>query len=190
MMGRKVPVVALKNNGDVAGYYTSIAEAARINGFSETGIHHAITSGGTSHRLKWMRESDYRKIWEERRTDELKYSYKQIKSDRARRSWSNASAEKRARRASNISKSRRKLVKERPEVMLEAIKAHRQPVLCVSTGECFESIKSFSDTYGLNRVSTTGAIRNGHRPGGMIVKKITKEEYEEYCNKKRNKEND
>lgn len=179
-MGRKVPVVAVNNSGGVAGYYSSIAEAARVNGFSESSIHHAIASGGTSYRLKWMKEEDYRKIWEEGRTDELKYSYKQMNSDRARRSWSSASSKKRSERIANISKSRKKLVSEHPEVMAEAIKAHKQPVMCVSTGECFDSIKAFADRYGLNRISVTVAIRNGHRTGGLIVNKITKEEYEIY----------
>lgn len=189
MMGRKVPVVAVNNSGGVAGYYSSIAEAARVNGFSESAIHHAIASGGTSYRLRWMKEDDYRSIWEEGRTDELKYSYRQMNSDRVRRSWSSASSSKRSERSANISISRKKLVSEHPEVMAEAIKAHKQPVMCVSTGECFDSIKAFADRYGLNRISVTVAIRNGHRTGGLIVKKITREEYEVY-NKKRNQEED
>lgn len=188
-MGRKVPVVAINNSGGVAGYYSSIAEAARVNGFSESPIHHAITSGGTSYRLKWMKEEDYRKIWEEGRTDELKFSYRQMKSERVRRGWSSASSKKRSERNANISKSRKKLVSDHPEVMAEAIKAHKQPVMCVSTGECFDSIKAFADRYGLNRISVTVAIRNGHRTGGLIVKKITREDYEVY-NQKQNQGKD
>lgn len=188
-MGRKVPVVAVNNSGGVAGYYSSIAEAARVNGFSESAIHHAIASGGTSYRLRWMKEEDYRKIWEEGRTDELEYSCRRINSERARRSWSCASESRRAEWAANISRSKQRLVREHPEVMNKIIKAHMQPVMCVSTGECFESIKAFADKYGLNRISVTVAIRNGHRTGGFVVKKITKEEYEVY-NKKRNQEED
>ena len=188
-MGRKVPVVAVNNNGGVAGYYSSIAEAARINGFSETAIHHAITSGGTSHRLKWMKEEDYRKVWQEGRTDELKYSYRQMKSDRIRKGWNGVSEKRRSERVANIRRSKQRLVREHPEVMDNAVKAHRQPVMCVSTGECFDSIKAFADKYGLNRISVTGAIRNGHRPGGFVVRKITKEDYEIY-NQKRNQEED
>lgn len=180
MMGRKVPVVAVNNSGCVAGYYSSIAEAARTNGFSESSIHHAITSGGISYRLKWMKEEDYRRMWEEGRTDELKYSCRRINSERARRSWSCASESRRAERAANISRSKQRLVREHPEVMDKTRKAHMQPVMCVSTGECFESIKAFADKYGLNRISVTVAIRNGHRTGGFVVKKITKEEYEVY----------
>lgn len=189
MMGRKVPVVAVNNSGGVAGYYSSIAEAARINGFSESSIHHAITSGGTSYRLKWMKEEDYRSLWEEGRTDELKYSYRQMKSERARKGWSSTSGKDRSERIAKISRSRKKLVRERPEVMDKAVKAHRKPVMCVSTGECFDSIKAFADRYGLNRISVTVAIRNGHRTGGLIVKKITREDYEVY-NKRRNQEED
>lgn len=180
MVGKKVPVVAVSNSGGVAGYYESIAEAARINGFSESSIHHAITSGGTSYRLKWMREEDYRSLWEEGRTEELKYSYRQMESERIRKGWSSVSGKKRAERAANISRSRRKLVREHPEVMEKALKAHRQPVMCVSTGECFDSVKAFADAYGLNRISVSVALRKGHRTGGLTVMKITREDYEVY----------
>ena len=46
-----------------------------------------------------------------------------------------------------------------------------------------------ADAYGFRRDSATSSIRNGYKVHGLIVKKITKEEYETY-NKKRNQEND
>lgn len=186
---RTKPIVAVGRNGEVLSYYESIAEAARMNGFSESAISYAISRGGTSHHIKWMKESDYREMWMNGRTDELSYSYRQMNSDRVRKGWQNASKEKRASRMANISMARKKLVKEHPEVMSATIKSHLQPILCISTGECFESIKAFAEKYGLNRVSATCNIQKGYKVRGLVAKKITKEEYEEY-NKRRNQEKD
>lgn len=188
-MSRKKGVVAIGRDGEILSYYESIAEAARMNGFSESAISHAVSSGGLSHRIRWMDEQSYRDIWMKGKTDTLKYSYKQINSERVRKGWMSVSAEKRNGRKANIRKSKKKLMSERPEVMEAAIRSHFQPVLCISTGECFESIKAFADAYGFRRDSATSSIRNGYKVHGLIVKKITKEEYETY-NKKRNQEND
>lgn len=160
-----------------------------MNGFSESSISNAISCGGTSYRVRWMKEADYRDIWMNGKTDDLKYSYKGMKSDRIRKGWRNLSPEHRERRKANISKSRKKFVAEHPESMENTRKAHLQPVFCISTGEYFDSIKSFAEAYGLNIRTVTGNIWKGYRVHGMIVKKITKEEYENY-NKRRNQEKD
>ena len=188
-MGRAQPIVAISQKGEILAYYESIAEAARMNGFSESSISNAISNGGTSYRVKWMKEADYRDVWMKGNTEELKYSYKEIKSERIRKGWRNSSPESRARRGANISKSKKRSVQEHPESMEKARRARMQPVFCVSTGAYFDSIKSFAEAYGLNRITTTGLIWKGYRVHGMIVKKITKEEYEDY-NKRRNQEKD
>lgn len=188
-MGRAQPIVAISQKGEILAYYDSIAEAARMNGFSGSSISNAISCGGTSYRVRWMKEAEYRNIWMEGKTGELKYSYKEMRSDRIRKGWRNSSSESRARRSANISKSKKKFVQEHPESMEKARKSHMQPVFCISTGEYFDSIKSFAEAYGLNRRTVTGNIWKGYRVHGMIVKKITKEEYEDY-NKRRNQEKD
>ena len=169
-MARKVGVIAIGRDGEAMSYYESIAEAARINGLSDTAIHHAMTSGGMCHGIRWMREPEFREMWMQGRTSELGYSPKQIRSDVIRKTWESMTAERRRQRCRNISAARKQSVKRNPKCMEAARKSHMRPVICVTTGEKFESIVALAAKYGLNRGTVTNNLRSGYKSKGMIIK--------------------
>lgn len=173
-MGRKVGIIAVGRNGEALSYYESIAEAARMNGISDTAIHHAMTSGGMCHGIRWMREPEFREMWMQGRTSELEYSPGQIRSDVIRKIWEAMPKERRIQRCRNISEAKKRLVKSNPECMEAARKAHIRPVICITTGERFESIVAFARKYGLNRGTVTNNLRNGYRTNGMIIQYLDK----------------
>lgn len=190
-MAEKKAVVAISSKGNIAGAYESISEAARINGFDTSGISHALSKDYTYKKFKWMLESEYRKLWFEGRTDELCYTLHQRASDKVRRRWRNATEEERNSWRKSMSESAKRRMQELPGAMEQVRKAHCKPILCVNTDEVFDSVTAFSKVYGAlpNVVST--AARKGYKVWGKLtVKYITKEEYEEHCNKTRNQGQD
>ena len=182
----KVPIVAVNGNGEVLGYYESISNAAQVCGIYRRLITESLRTGKLCNGVKWIRETEYRQLWFEGRTGELSFSRKQIRSDIAVRTWKNLTDEQRESRSRNLSKSRKKLVQERPEVMEPSRESHRKPTLCINTGECFRSAIDLARAYGLNPSSVRTCISRGLRNKGYIIKYITKEEYDQ----RRNKEED
>ena len=172
IMSRKVGIIAVGRNGEALSYYESIAEAARMNGLSDTAIHHAMTSGGTCHDIRWVREPEYREMWMQGRISELEYSPEQKRSDGIRKIWEAMPEERRKQRCRNISAARKQSVKRNPECMEAARRSHMRPVICVTTGERFESIVALAAKYGLNRGTVTNNLRSGYRTNGMIIKYV------------------
>ena len=179
---QKVPIVAINGKGEVVGYYESISEASQANGIGRRLITEALRTGRLCSKVKWIRESEYRQLWFEGRTAELSFSSKQIRSEIAVRRWKNLTDEQRKSRSLNLSKARKKLIQERPDVMEPSRESHRRPVLCVNTGECFRSIVELSNAYGLNPASVRACALRGIRNKGYIIKHITKEEYDQRKN--------
>lgn len=186
---QKVPIVSVDEKGDIYGYYESVSEAAQLSGINRRYITDSLRIGRPRKGYRWVRESEYRKLWFEGRTDELSFSYKQMRFDAKVKAWRGLTEEQRKNRSRRLSESRKRIVKERPEIMEPSREAHRRPVLCINTGECFRSVVELGRTYGLNPSSVRSCISRGQRNKGYIVKYITKEEYEEY-NKNRNQEKD
>lgn len=185
---QKVPIVSVDEKGEVFGYYDSVSDAARLSGICRRYITESLRIGRPRKGYKWMRESEYRKLWFEGRTDELSFSYRQMRFDAKVKAWRNLTEEQRKIRSRRLSESRKRLARERPEVMEPSRESHRQPTLCVNTGECFKSVVDLSKAYGFKPSSVRTCVSRGLRHKGCIIKYITKEEYEEY-NKRRNQEN-
>ena len=68
------PVVAVNPNGTVAGYFSSIKEAAVKSGRGRHAISLSCRKGSICKGFKWYYEKDFRKLYKEQRMDELKFS--------------------------------------------------------------------------------------------------------------------
>ena len=173
----KVPIVAVSEKGDAVGYYESVSEAARVNRIYRRLITESLRTGKPYKGFKWMRESKYRDLWFEGRTSELSFSCKEMRSEVAVRRWKNLTKEQRESRRRNLSEARKRLAQERPDIMEPSREAHRQPVLCINTGECFNSIVEMAKAYGLNPSSVRASAARGYGNKGYVIKHISKEEY-------------
>lgn len=158
--------------------YDNVQEAARINRSSPNNIWLAINKGTFHHKHKWMWEEDYRKFWFEGRTDELRNSFKEFRSKVAKEVHQNMSEDRKEQWKKNLSESK----KRRNEAMPE----HKNPLLCVTTGEVFPSQAHLARILGVTASAVSHAARTGYKVGGKAVVRITKEEYEQ----RRNKEKD
>ena len=180
------PVVAVDRNGQVISYYESITEAARINGSRRANISRSVINRTLHKGVLWLYEKDYRELWFEGRLDELHYSVRKIRSESARKGWSKRTrAQREAQKEACRKKRLEYLSRHKPD--MEKVWSERcKPVLCISTGKVYESASAFARVIGVDHSAVTYAIRNGRKTKGMIVKYITKEEYEQ----RRNKEKD
>lgn len=173
-----MPVVAVNGKGEAVGYYESVSEAAQTNGIYRRLVTESLRTGKPYKGFRWMRESEYRDLWFKGRTSELSFSCKAMRSEVAVRRWQNLTPQQRESRRMNLSKARKKLQKQRPDIMEPVREAHRQPALCVNTGECFRSVKELAVAYGLNPSSVRACASRGHKNKGYVIKYISKEEYE------------
>lgn len=186
-MAKMKAVIAVNSKGEVAGSYESMSEAARINGFNASGISHALSKGYTYKKFRWILESEYRKLWFEGSTANLCYSIRDRSSERVRKRWANASAEDKMRWRNKMSESAKRRIREIPGVMESVRKAHCKPVLCITTGEVFESAADFARKHAAHPNVVTMAANRGYKVWGKwIVKYITKEEYEQRRNQGNN----
>lgn len=72
--GSNHPVVAVNPNGTVAGYFGSIKEAASISNVDRRSITNSCLRGAICRGFRFYYEKDFRKIYEEQRMDDLKFS--------------------------------------------------------------------------------------------------------------------
>lgn len=185
MPAKKVAVVSLNAKGEVLGYYESMKEAGRAAGVDPCTISNAVRMGVWCRKHLWMYEEDYRKHWMNGDVSKLGRSYKEYRKEVQRKRLETMGEEGRLRWKQKHSERRKAYLREHPDSIISP----RKPVFCVTTGEVFESASAFARHYNTHPSNTCRSARDGGRIKGMIVKYITKEEYEEY-NQRRNKEND
>lgn len=166
MRGIRRPVVAINSKGEVIGSYDSIMEAARTNGSFPSNIDHALRFRTYHKKVLWMYEEEYRDYWMSGKTDELRNSYLKWKSETAYKRRDAMTDETKKSRARKISVARKAYLKEHPGAMV----TRTRPVLCVTTGEKFDSVAGFADRYGMHPSNVCKAIRSGFKAKGMIVK--------------------
>lgn len=73
-IGSNHPVVAVNPDGTVAGYFDFIRDAAIKSGVSRHSISFSCRRGTACKGFRWYYEEDFRKIYEEQRMDELKFT--------------------------------------------------------------------------------------------------------------------
>lgn len=172
MAGKEKPIVSIDGKGEIAGYFESTAQAARCLGMYVANLHRAVRKGRLCKGKKWMYESDYRDYWMEGRTNELAYSEHEIRSQRAARAWSRLTPDQKKERGKLISKAHRASAKVQNSDTTAAYKATSRAVMCVSTGERFESIAKCARGIGASPSGVARALKEGKRIKGFIVKYI------------------
>lgn len=172
MSGKKIPIVSVDEKGEMAGYFDSTAQAARCLGMHLGNLHRAVRKGRICKGKRWMYESDYRDYWMEGRTGELAYSEHEIRSQRAVRSWNRLTPEQKKERGRLISKAHRASAKVRNSDTTAAWKATSRAVMCVNTGERFESISNCARSLGVSPSGASRALREGKRIKGYVIKYI------------------
>lgn len=166
MPARKVPVVAINGDGEIAGYYESMREAAELNGLDPVTISNAVSKKHWCRKRLWMRESDYKVYWLENRTGELRNSYKQSRKDAMRKRFEAMGEEGRERWRKKHSENRKAYLKLHPDKIIQP----RKRVLCITTGETFDSASDFARAYGVNTSNACRSARCGGRVKGMELK--------------------
>ena len=171
-------IVAINGKGEIVSGYDNVQEAARINHSHPNNIWLAIQKGTFHHKHKWMWEEDYRTLWFEGRTDELRHSFKEFRSRTVKKGRQSMSKDRKEQWKKNLSESKKRRNEPMPE--------HKSPLLCVTTGEVFPSQVHLARILGVAASAVSHAVRTGYKVKGMAVVKITKEEYEQRRNKKEN----
>ena len=159
------PIVAIDADGSMCGYFDGIVYAARKYHLTAGKISEACKTGRIYYGLKWMYDEEYRKLWLEGRTHELafkrtKYNQPMKKGTTAFKPMSEWSEESRQRRKKKYSETAYRLVHD-PNCRFGKVTS-RKPVLCVTTGTEYPSIKAAALALGIPKNQISGALtRNG-----------------------------
>lgn len=163
------PVVAVNQRGEAVAYYDSAMEASRMSGINVNNLYKAINHGTRCYRLRWLHEADYRTLWMEGRTDELRFSNREIHSDRTSRQWKGMDRKRKEERCRRISERKKELFRQGRISLEHAVKARSRPLICFNTGEEFPSVTAFARSMGLHTTNVSKAIRLGRRIKGLVV---------------------
>lgn len=174
MPAKKIPIVCIDSKGEVVGYYESMKEAGKINGIALCSVSNAVRNGVWLRKHKWMKESDYRKYWMEGRISDLQNSYKEFMKEVNKKRRSTISEDERKRINKVLSEKRKAYLREHPEVIHS-----RKKILCVTTGEVFDSISDCARAYSLNTSNVCRSIRKGYKVKGLTMKYLEEEEQQE-----------
>lgn len=167
---KRKPVVMIGKDGSMLGYFENgVPEASEILRSKRSNIYHAIKFGKFHKGKKWMYEEDYRKFYFQMRTEDLSYSFKQWKSDKAHKIWESMTEDSRERRGKKISETLKQHIAEGKDYQKRAALARRKPVLCVTTGETFPSLMDFCERYSTHQANASRAAKNGTRIKGVVI---------------------
>lgn len=103
-----------------------------------------------------------RKLWQDP-------DYKAFASERMREAWKDP--EKRKRR-SDTAKQRWANDSFKKSTMQKVIEACRAPVMCVETGEVFETMKEAADAHGVDKANICRSCKTHYRCGGYHWKYV------------------
>lgn len=168
-MSNLKPVVAINQKGEAIAYYESAMEASRINGIHVSNLYHAIGHGTRCYRLRWMHEKDYRDLWMDDRTDELRFSNKQLHAERTRKQWENMNEERKKERCRRISERKKEMYRKGIISRNIGSEARCRPLICYNTGEEYPSVAAFAKAVGAQATNVSKAIRKGKRVKGFVV---------------------
>ena len=166
------PVVAVKPDGSMGGYFESISAAVRLYGMDRHSISDSCRKGSICHGFRWMYDEEYREYWMNGQTHKLAYkldpyrdrlTYHWLKGHKGGNSYAKLSEE----RKQQLRKARREdAVRLRKETLfghpeITQIKAVR----CITTGENFPSLTAAGKHYGIRpcRISESIATKRAYR---------------------------
>ena len=176
--GHKHPVVAVKPDGSMGGYFEFIRDACLIYGMDWHSITDSCKRGTICFGFRWMYEEEYRKYWLQGRTHELAYK---LDPNRDRRTyhwkkghhcgsnvWSKETKEKVYKRIAEVSRQRA----ADPDSNWGKGWDNLKPVRCVNTGREYKSIKEAAADVGLRPSHISGAISRGGKVHGLQFVKL------------------
>ncbi len=176
--GHKHPVVAVKPDGSMGGYFEFIRDACLIYGMDRHSITDSCKRGTICFGFRWMYEEEYRKYWLQGRTHELAYK---LDPNRDRRTyhwkkghhcgsnvWSKETKEKVYKRIAEVSRQRAADPNSKWGKGWDNLK----PVRCVNTGREYKSIKEAAADVGLRPSHISGAISRGGKVHGLQFVKL------------------
>ena len=163
--GSHHPVVAINPDGSVAGYFEYVKGAASKCGITRHSITYSCRKGTICKGFRWYYEEDFRKIYEEQRMDELKF----CKKERVVKKFQEWSKEKQESRRKISRETSLRLVND-PNSNFgpnrKAPPAISKKVICLDSGEVYQSVAECSRKTGLGLSALYVSLRRFTKCGG------------------------
>lgn len=158
----RTPIVAINTDGSVAGYYDCIKQFGDMHHVDVSHLGDAIKKNRFFFGYKWMKESDYREKYMRGedmsyKLPEIYYARGGIRKGMGRKFYESLSKETRSR----IIEASRKSATERNRK--GQIGYPPKPVICITTGERFESVRQCAKHYGIKPATVYSEIINNHQ---------------------------
>lgn len=181
--GKKKVVVAVNPDGSVERVFDYIKDAAAYYGCDRHSISRSCRLGKTAHGFKWFYEEDFRRIYMNCELEKLqwtpdpnrdRWTYRFVKGHEAGNGFFKRSEQ--CKKKSIEDQRKRNHKRWEHGGYSESAKRLCKPVICLTDGKEFPSVKDAAEYYGLKRAAVSGAI---HRVGTIHGLKIRlKSQYE------------
>ena len=177
-VGSNRPVVAVNPNGTVAGFFGSIKQAASISKVDRNSITDSCLRGAICRGLRFYYEKDFRKIYEEQRLDDLKFTRNPnidintgrfVKGNKASKGFNNWSKERREKQRKLSREKCLRLINDPDSNFGPNIKSSKplgKKVICLETKEVFLSAAECARKMNLNVDGLYSSIRRMNKYNG------------------------
>ena len=191
-VGSNRPVVAVNPNGTVAGFFGSIKLAASISKVDRNSITDSCLRGAICRGLRFYYEKDFRKIYEEQRLDDLKFTRNPnidintgrfVKGNKASKGFNNWSKERQEKQRKLSREKCLRLINDPDSNFGPHIKSSKplgKKVICLETKEVFLSAAECARKMNLNVDGLYSSIRRMNKYNGkntcifQFMKKLIK----------------
>lgn len=169
--GKKKVVVAVNPDGSMERVFDYIKDAAAYYGCDRHSISRSCLRGTVAHGFKWFYEEDFRRIYMNCEFEKLKWTpdpdrdrwkYHLKKGHKAGNGFEKRSEENK-HKAREGQRERNRKRHERGGYE-ETSRRNCKPVICLTDGKEFPSVKQAAEHYGLTQAAVSGAI---HRVGSI-----------------------
>lgn len=169
--GKKKVVVAVNPDGSVERVFDYVKDAAAYYGCDRHSISRSCRLGKTAHGFKWFYEEDFRRIYMNCEFEKLKWTpdpnrdrwtNKFVKGHKAGNGFEKRSME--SKQKTKDGQRERNLKRWERGGYEETSRRNCKPVICLTDGKEFPSVKQAAEYYGLPQASVSGAI---HRVGSI-----------------------
>lgn len=177
-VGSNRPVVAVNPNGTVAGFFGSIKLAASISKVDRNSITDSCLRGAICRGLRFYYEKDFRKIYEEQRLDDLKFTRNPnidintgrfVKGNKASKGFNNWSKERQKKQRKLSREKCLRLINDPDSNFAPNIKSSKplgKKVICLETKEVFLSAAECARKMNLNVDGLYSSIRRMNKYNG------------------------
>lgn len=177
-VGSNRPVVAVNPNGTVAGFFGSIKLAASISKVDRNSITDSCLRGAICRDLRFYYEKDFRKIYEEQRLDDLKFTRNPnidintgrfVKGNKASKGFNNWSKERQKKQRKLSREKCLRLINDPDSNFGPNIKSSKplgKKVICLETKEVFLSAAECARKMNLNVDGLYSSIRRMNKYNG------------------------